>query len=96
MMKGIVLTLYEKGLVRLAAPFDLSRLEPDELKLWEEHFASGEDGEVVRVLGFAEWCNVELRGTPEVVGEYLAEHRDSVDRVHEYAANVRAAREEGR
>jgi hypothetical protein len=78
-------------------PFDVSRLHPEERKLWEDHFASssGEEGEVMRVWSFGYGCMLELWGPPPVVCEYLAKH-DPDNLIGQYIENVRRARREGR
>jgi hypothetical protein len=77
----------------MAAPFDLDRLNAEERALWDEFFAEpSKDGDVVRVMGFAQACSLELSGPPEVLGEYLAENREQGDLIHEYVANRKAGR----
>jgi hypothetical protein len=74
-------------------PFDASRLDPEELALWKEHFSdpSPNEAEVVRVWGFAHACMLELSGPPEVVGEWLRRH-DTNSLVAKYLENLRTNR----
>jgi hypothetical protein len=80
----------------MAAPFDLDRLDAEERALCDKYFTGpSQDGDVVRVMGFAQACSLELSGPPDVVGEYLAEHRDGVGLVHQYVENVKQAHRVG-
>jgi hypothetical protein len=78
------------------APFDLSRLRPEERELWDQHFAASnpEEGDLVRVWSFGHVCMLELWGPPEVVSEWLRDN-DLENTVMQYMENVRRARGEG-
>ena len=68
-------------------PFDVARLDPEERRLWDEHFASGSDALLIRVWSFGYWCMLTI-GVPEVVSEWLAEE-DPDNLVRQYLENVR-------
>jgi hypothetical protein len=69
------------------APFDVDRLNPEERRLWDERFASGEDALPIRVWSFGYWCMLAI-GVPEVVTEWLAEE-DPDNLVRRYLENFR-------
>ena len=80
------------------APFDLTRLKPEERDLWDEFFAgpyAEGDSPLIRVWGFGYACMLDLWGAPDVVVEYLDEH-DPENMVQQYLDSVRRAREDGR
>jgi hypothetical protein len=74
-------------------PFDVDRLNPEERKLWDEHFASGADSLAIRAWSFGYWCMLDLGQVPEVVTEYLDEV-DFDNLVLLYLNNVRRERRE--
>ena len=78
-------------------PLDVTRLDPEERRLWEEHFASpsGEDGPAVRIWSFGYWCMLELGRIPKVVSDRLRE-LDPENKILQYQENVRRAGWEAR
>jgi hypothetical protein len=76
---------------RNSHPPEVDRLNPEERRLWDEHFASGEDALLVRIWSFGYWCMLALDDVPAVVSEWLASE-DPENLVGQYLNNFRRAR----
>ena len=88
-----VITLKEE------CPIDVSRLDPDERRLWDEVSAVQVDpeanGPTLMIWSFGYICMFDLGRVPSAVTEYLSE-QDPHNKIRQYLDNVRRARWEGR
>jgi hypothetical protein len=75
-------------------PFDVDRLNPEQRRLWDEHFASGTESLPIRVWSFGYWCMLTI-DVPDLATEWLAEV-DPDNLIRQYQENVRGARRKER